>query len=498
SSAKPALDVVLWEPEMSLYADASRLLAQLVDEGQQTLAFVPSRIMAERVAIQASEKISSDSPIVSYRAGYLATDRRTLEHGLQQGKIRGVAATNALELGVDISGMDAVVIAGFPGTLSSLWQQIGRAGRAGSDALAILVAKPDPLDAYLMEHPQLIFEAPVETTVMDPENPNILGPQLCAAAQEEPLTEADSAWFGPSMITLAERLAAVKLLRRRPQGWFWTKTEWAVNAIDLRSMGGKPFHIIDTATGRVLGQADPAQADKSLFPGAVYLHQGDPWLVDALDQDTRQAFVHADRPGYYTQAQGGQSITIVRELTRKSVGQGIVCFGDIELTSRVTHYLRRDEHSNDVWDETPVELPQRVLSTQALWWILPAAPCQRLGLKGSELGAAAHAAEHTAIGLLAAFATCDRWDIGGLSTVLHEDTGECTVFVHDSHPGGAGFAKAGYERVTDWLAAAHERLTDCECVEGCPSCCVSPKCGNQNQHLDKAAGAKLLTILLDQ
>lgn len=491
-----ARTMVLWQPSQSMYADVATMLARMVDEGCQTLAFVPSRIMAERVAVNATRQMRSDRRIVSYRSGYLASDRRSIEHHMQTGEVHGVAATNALELGIDVAGMDAVVIAGFPGTLSSLWQQAGRAGRAGSDATVVLVGKPDPLDAYLFAHPSMIFDAPVETTVLHPANPNILGPHLCAAAQEMPLTKEDERWFGPMTVPLADRLASVELLRRRGESWFWTRPERAVDGIDLRSLGGRVIEIVEAETGRVLGQVDPSAADRTVFPGAIYLHQGEQWLVESLDHEGREATVRRTDPAYYTQAQGTDDVRVIAEHRRKPQGAGFVCFGDVEIISQVTHYLRRDEVSGDVWDETAVEMPVRRMQTQAMWWLLPDDVIRAAGLKGVEIGAAAHAAEHTAIGLLPAFAPCDRWDIGGLSTVMHPDTSLCTVFVHDGHPGGAGFAELGYERADAWLQATLDRLSTCECEAGCPLCCVSPKCGNANQHLDKHAARRLLEWLV--
>lgn len=491
-----ARTILLWEPKESLYGDVATLLARFVDEGKQTLAFVPSRLMAERVAINALQRSESGRTIAAYRAGYLASDRRSLEHELQTGQITGVAATNALELGIDVAGMDAVIIAGFPGTLASLWQQAGRAGRAGTDATVVLAAKPDPLDAWLFQHPEAIFDAPVETTVLHPANPHILGLHLCAAAQERPLGPPDTAHFGPTMSPLADQLSGLGLLRKRGQSWYWTRPERAVDAINLRSTGGAPIEIVESETGRVVGSVDPSAADRTVFPGAVYLHQGEQYLVEYLDFDAHEALVRRAEPGYYTQAQGTFEVRVLAEQQRKAQGASEVCFGDVELISQVTHYLRRDAVSGDVWDETPVEMPVRRMQTQAMWWLLPEQVTDPLGLKGVELGSGAHAAEHTAIGLLPAFAPCDRWDIGGLSTFLHPDTGVCTVFVHDGHPGGAGFARLGYERSGPWLAGTLERLQTCRCEAGCPRCCVSPACGNANQNLDKAAGLALVRQLV--
>lgn len=496
TSAHAARDVVLWRPAESLSGDVARVLARLVDERRQTIAFVASRQQAELVAVSAQEQVVGGAAIASYRSGYLASDRREIERDLSSGALTGVAATNALELGIDIAGMDAVVIAGFPGTRAALWQQAGRAGRGERDALVVLMARENPLDGYLFDHPELLFDAPVETTVLHPDNPHVLGPHLAAAAQESHLTASDERWFGPTMAGLADRLAQQGLLRRRPAGWFWTRPERAADAISLRSLGGRPLDIIDRDTGRVVGQVDPAAADRTVHEGAVYLHLGEQWLVDELVPDEHHVLVHAERPGYYTQAQGIDEVRILREAARRPFGRGQVSTGEVELSSQVVSYLRRDEITHDVWDQTPLDLPVRTMRTQSMWFTIPDEVVTRTGLNAIRLAGAAHGAEHTAIGLLPAFAPCDRWDIGGLSTVLHPDTGVCTIFVHDGHPGGAGFARRGFDLAERWLLATHERLATCPCDNGCPACVVSPKCGNENQMLDKAAALLLVGELL--
>lgn len=495
-SPHPARDVVLWRPEADAYGDAARLLAKLVDDQRQTIAFVASRAHCELMAVRAGQSAHSGRAIASYRSGYLAMDRREIERGLQSGGLFGVAATNALELGVDIAGMDAVIICGFPGTLASLWQQAGRAGRAGRDALVVMVQREDPLDAYLFDHPELIFDAPIERTVLFPANPQVMGPQLAAAAQEAPLTSADARWFGPTMASLCEQLCRAGLLRRRASGWFWPRPERAVDAIDLRGTGGKPLDIIEQDSGRVIGQVDMAAADHSVYPGAVYLHQGEQYLVDAYLPERREAMVQASRPGYFTQPRTTLDAHILSSDAHKHLGATEIFTGDIELTTQVTGYLRRDEQTSQVWDENPLDLPARTMSTKAVWWTVPEQIATDLGLSAIKLADAAHAIEHTAIGLLPGFAPCDRWDIGGVSMMVSPDTELCTIFVHDGQPGGSGFARAGYERAEVWLRGTLQRLRTCDCFAGCPACVVSPKCGNGNQHLNKEAATRLLGALL--
>jgi len=497
-SAAPASarTVALWEPQTTLNVDTAALLAGLADDGAQTLAFVASRAGAELVAVGAQEQSSDPAAIASYRAGYLAQDRRALEAALQSGELRGLATTNALELGVDVSGVEAVLVAGYPGKLSSFWQQAGRAGRAGQEALVVMLARENPLDAYLLSHPELVFDAPVENAVLHPDNPHVLGPHLAAAAQEHPLEAEDERWFGPLTMPLVEQLATQGVLRMRRDRWFWTRPDRAVDFINLRATGPSPIEIIERESGRVLGVVSHEAADRTVHPGAVYLHQGETWVVTDLDEDENQALVTATRPHYYTQAQSSFDIEICRELRRKPLGITEVAFGEVLITSQVTGYLRRDEVTHDVMDASELDMPERRLRTQGVWWTVPRELDRLLSWAPLVMGAAAHAMEHTAIGLLPLFAPCDRWDIGGVSTPAHRDTGLATIFVHDGMAGGAGFAARGYEVIEDWLGATLSRLESCECDDGCPACIVSPKCGNANQVLDKRDATTLLRALL--
>ncbi len=496
ASPHGARAVALWRPVNSLREDTARLLARLTDSGAQTIAFVPSRQGAELVSLAAQEQADQPARIATYRGGYLAADRRELEADLHSGRILGLASTNALELGVDIAGMDAVLISGYPGKLSSFWQQAGRAGRRGQEALVVLLARENPLDAYLLEHPELVFDAAVEPAVLHPGNPRVLGPHLAAAAQELPLSADDARWFGEATEPTARALAAQGVLRDRGGRFYWTRPDRAVDFISLRAMGDRPIDIIERDTGRVVGTVDEAAADQTVHPGAVYLHQGETFTVDSLDREEKQALVVSARPRYYTQAQGSFDIGVIRETDRRNLGVTEVVRGDVQLDSQVLAYLRRDEVTHEVWDSTPLDLPRRRMSTQAVWWTVPAHLARRLGWTDLQLGAAAHAMEHTAIGLLPAFAPCDRWDIGGVSTALHPDTGLATIFVHDGMAGGAGFAHRGFDVAEEWLTATLERLTRCACSDGCPACVVSPKCGNANQVLDRAGATELLGLLL--
>lgn len=496
ASPRPPRDIVLLRPDGSLTTTAATLLARLSAEGQ-TLTFTTSRVQAELVALRAKELSDAPATLASYRAGYLPGDRRSIEAALSDGRLRGVASTNALELGINIAGMDAVVTAGYPGTVAAFWQQVGRAGRTGREALAVLAARDDPLDAYLVDHPDLLFDAPLESSTIPTRNPFVLGPHLAAAAQEKPLTPDDATWFGPDTVDIADRLTRQGVLRRRSSAWYWTHAQRAVDSIDLRAMQGRAVEVVDEATGRVIGQVDPSAAHRTVHPDAVYVHQGETWIVDDLDESEHLALVRRAEPTYFTQAQTVTTVRILSGDEARPFGSGTLNRGSIELGSQVTGYLRRDSETGTVWDSHPLEFPERRMMTRALWWTLPADVVASLPFPEADLPGAIHAAEHAAIGLLPALVPCDRWDIGGLSTVLHPDTELTTVFVHDGLPGGSGLADAAFPLAERWWSATLDRLLTCACEAGCPACVVSPKCGNGNHPLNKDAAALIVATLLD-
>ncbi|WP_182526888.1 DEAD/DEAH box helicase [Nocardioides dongkuii] len=514
ASPRGQVSLALWEPPFTAHtgengapvrraasSETADLLTDLVLDGVRTLAFVRSRRGVEHVAMTAAELLGEVDPslssrVAAYRGGYLPEERRAIEDALRRGDLLGLAATNALELGIDVSGLDAVLMAGFPGTRAALWQQLGRAGREGQDALGVLIARDDPLDTYLVHHPEALLGRPVEATVFDPGNPYVLGPHLCAAAQEAPLTEADLPMFGPGARDVVDALTTSGLLRRRPRGWFWTDRRRAADLTDIRSAGGSPVQLVEAGTGRVVGTVDAAGAHSSAHPGAVYVHRGETWLVESLDLEEHVAEMSRADPVYSTSARELTEISIVRERDHRDWGGCRLSFGEVDVSHQVVSFLKRRQPSGEVIAEEPLDLPVRTLRTASVWWTVPDHVLAESGLATADLPGAAHAAEHCSIGLLPLFATCDRWDIGGVSTAVHPDTGVLTVFVYDGHPGGAGFAERGFAAARAWLSATRDAIVACGCLEGCPSCIQSPKCGNQNNPLDKAGAAALLDLLL--
>lgn len=513
-SPRGATTWLLWEPPLTdlrgeqgapvrrtATAETADLLADLVAGASRTLAFVRSRRGAEQVALATRRMLaevddSLPARVAAYRGGYLPEERRELERALVAGELLGLATTTALELGLDVSGLDAVLVAGYPGTRASLWQQAGRAGRSGQDALAVLVARDDPLDTYLVHHPGALFDQPVETTVLDPGNPYVLAPHLTAAAAELPLSDDDVDMFGPSAPALVERLAEEGLLRRRARGWFWTRRDRPVDRIDIRGTGGTPVRVVEAGTGRVLGTVDEPASHTFVHAGAVYVHQGATYLVASLNLDESVALVERAEPDYTTFAREHTDIRVVSTGRSTRWGEAHLCFGTVEVTRQVVSFLRRRLFTGEVLGEEPLDLPPRHLRTRAVWWTVPDDQVQTSGLSPADVPGAAHAAEHAAIGLLPLFATCDRWDVGGVSTAWHEDTACTTVFVYDGHPGGAGFAERGYEVAHAWLCATRDAIVSCSCEAGCPSCIQSPKCGDANSPLDKPGAVRLLDVLL--
>lgn len=516
ASPRAGLTFALWEPPLlpssvddggpvqlvrrSALREAADLLTDTVSQGVRTLAFVRSRRGAELVASMARRSLDEAAPglgdrVAAYRAGYLREERRALERALLDGSLHGLASTNALELGVDLTGLDAVIICGYPGTRASLWQQAGRAGRSGREALAVLIARDDPLDTYLVHHPEALFDRPVEATVLDPGNPYVLGPQLCCAAAEGPLTDENLDLFGGAAArAAAEALVASGALRRRRTGFYWTHP--GRPDVDLRGTGGAPVSVVESATGRLLGTVDPASSHFLVHPGAVHLHQGVSYVVDDLDLEDAVALVHAEEPDWSTHARDVTSLSVVSVRSYVDAGPVGLFLGEVDVTSRVVSYQRRRAGSGEVIDTRPLDLPASELRTVAVWFTVSASALAGAGLEPADVPGALHAAEHAAIGLLPLVATCDRWDIGGLSTAAHPDT-ECpTVFVYDGHPGGAGFAERAYAAAGAWLRATRDVIAECGCEAGCPSCVQSPKCGNGNNPLAKPEAVRVLETVL--
>ncbi len=489
-------------PRRTALATAADVLADLVLDRVRTLTFVKSRKAAETVAILARNHVEQVAPeltstIASYRAGYLPEERRDIESRLRSGDLLGVSTTNALELGVDISGLDATVMAGWPGTRASFWQQVGRAGRDQQEAMALLIASDNPLDQYLVRHPESIYDTPIEAAVCDPTNSNVLYGHLACACAERYLTDDDIELFGSrsQVEMILNTLQANGLIRKRPQGWFWAGEGRPHDLVDLRGSGDGPFQIVESDTGRLLGTIDCDAALRQVHEGAVYTHLGETYVVDRLDLDDRVSLVHSELVDYSTYARDVTTVDVVSEVDHKSFGNITMSRGIVEVTEQVVAFQKRRNISGQIIADVALELPPTTLTTQAMWWTTPIDVLNQLEIL--DVAGCMHAAEHAAIGLLPLFTLCDRWDIGGVSFAAHPDTGMATVFIYDGYAGGAGFSYHGYEIATDWLGATRDTISECSCNDGCPACVQSPKCGNNNHPLDKDAATVLLSYLLN-
>jgi DEAD/DEAH box helicase domain-containing protein len=517
ASPQGARTVALWEPALrsdltgengapvrrSAGSEAARVMADLIAEGARTLTFVRSRRGAELTALAARARLENIAPeltetVASYRAGYLPEDRNALERALLDGRLRGLATTNALELGIDIAGLDAVVLAGFPGTVTSFWQQAGRSGRRGQGALVVLVARDDPLDTYLVHNPAALLDKPIERVVIDPANPYILGPQLLCAATELPLDDTEVRTLGAEEV--AGRLVDDGLLRRRSGKYYPAPGVDPHPAVDIRGPTGGQIVIVESDTGRLLGTAGAGQAAASVHPGAVYLHQGESYVVDALDFDEGMAFVHGEDPGYATFARELTDIAVTGAGERRVFGSVTLGLVPVSVTNRIVGYLRR-RLTGEVIDFVELDMPPHTLATAAVMYTITPETLHRNGIDPIQIPGSLHAAEHAAIGLLPLVASCDRGDIGGLSTAVgpestQDSDGLPSVFVYDGYPGGAGFAEQGFRQASTWLGATAAAIEACECPSGCPSCVQSPKCGNGNEPLDKAGAVRVLRLVL--
>jgi DEAD/DEAH box helicase domain-containing protein len=498
---------VLWNPPMldeelgqrrSAVTEASYLLRNLVEREVRTIAFCRTRRSAELVAEFTRRELPGilKRRVKAYRAGYLPEERRALERALSSGELLGVAATNALELGIDVGSLDAALLTGYPGTRASMWQQAGRAGRRSDGSLAILIAQDDPLDQYLMQHPADLFEKPPEAAVIDPSNPYVVEPHLACAAREQPLHEEEVVMFGPEAPAAVERLVAKGGLFRRRGLLYHRGRESPHRLVDIRSASGDLFAIVDQETGSLLGTVDESRAFLHVHPGAVYLHQGEQYEVQNLDLVTSVALVRRGEPPYYTQPKHTTELEVLEVREEAPLGHLPALFGDVRVTRQVIGYQRKASSTNEVIDTVPLDLPAQRLVTRALWWLLTPGVLRLGRIEPAVLPGAAHAAEHAAIGLLPLVATCDRWDIGGLSTPLHLDTGMATIFIYDGYPGGAGIAERGFRSGHRLLEATFEAVRDCRCSRGCPACIQSPKCGNGNEPLDKPGAVALLAAML--
>ncbi len=504
-------DFVFWNPPLmdekktarrSAHWEATNLFTDLVSQGTRTLTFTRTRRLCELIYIYTKQRLQEENYelsrlIMPYRGGYMPEDRRKIEQELFGGQLLGVVATNALELGIDSGGLEATVLDGYPGSISSTWQQAGRSGRSQGESLSFLVAWDNPLDQYFMRHPSDFFQKGFEHVLVNPDNPYILKDHLLCAAWERPLDAIDEEIFGGDFTKERDALAEEGQLReRRGKFYLAPSISYPAQNINIRSSSGEDYAVVDVATGSLMETVESSVAFFQVHPGAVYLHQGDSFLIDKLDLTNRVAYAEPTRVNYYTETKEIHDLRIEKVREKKTVKGVNVSVGDVQVTIDVVGFKKYRQFSEEVIGEEPLDLPTINFPTVALWFDIPSKAASIIAGKGMDFAGGLHATEHAAIGILPLFALCDRNDIGGVSTPLHPDTGKAQVFIYDAYPGGIGIAEKGFDMITELWEATLNVIAECPCEDGCPSCVQSPKCGNNNKPLDKAAAGVILRELV--
>jgi DEAD/DEAH box helicase domain-containing protein len=500
-------DLAMWNPPLldeasgarrSALSEAADLLAELVTHGVRTICFLKSRRGIELIQRFARENLERRGKpelaqrIAPYRGGYTPQQRRELEARLSDGELLAVVATDALELGIDIGELDAAICVTFPGTVASLRQMWGRAGRRRR-GLAIYVAGQDALDQFFCRHPEEFIDRPVEAAILDHANDQIASRHLIAAAYELPLTDADDEVFGPEWRERAQRLLAAGELRVVSGKLAPKRSDFVASRIPLRSASADSVAVIEREAGEMLGLVEAERAFTTIHPGAIYLHLGRSYEVERLDVEERRAIVSSFDGDWYTRPKKETEIYIERTREQRQVAGVELNFGEVSVTEQVIAFQRVAISDQEPIDIVALELPEQSFVTQALWYVLPdhlAAALPSDALLGS-----LHATEHSQIAVLPLIAMCDRWDIGGLSTNVHFQTGRATIFIYDGHPGGVGISRRGYEQFERLLGDAERLISECPCESGCPSCVQSPKCGNLNEPLHKAGALELMGLM---
>jgi DEAD/DEAH box helicase domain-containing protein len=498
TSPKAEREVVIWNPPLldpelgqraSALGEAARLLSQLASQGLRTICFAKSRKAAELIHRFAADRVDAATArrLAPYRAGYTPEQRREIERRLVEGDLLGVTATDALELGIDIGLLDCAISVGFPGTVASLRQQWGRAGRRDR-GLAVLIASEDALDQFFAREPEALLSRRVEAAILDHANPRILDPHVLAAAFEAPLGGADAETLGSETI---ERAALLPELEETSAGYVWKGRDYPAARVSLRSGDMDSFTVVDTESGTLLGLVERDRAYSTVHEGAVYLHLGEQYVVESLDLESRVALVAPASVGWYTQVKKDTE-TAIEEVERTELTLGVeLQFGRVSVSEQVVAYARKAVRDGSTIEVCPMLMPETTFETEAVWFCPEPGHLQELERMPVLLGTL-HAAEHALIALLPLWAMCDRWDIGGLSTNVHFQTGRPTIFVYDGHAGGVGITARGFNRFGGWVEDTAHLLERCPCTSGCPSCVQSPKCGNLNEPLDKTGALTLL------
>ena len=501
--------VALWNPPLedpetgargsSLYETAN-LYVDLVRNGIHTIVFGRSRKVTELIHIESARRLGGMGDRISpYRAGYTAKDRRTIERRLFSGELIGITATNALELGIDVGGLDAALLCTFPGTVSSFLQQSGRAGRSTEMSLVVLIAGDDALDQYFMRHPDELFDRAPESAIINPDNRRILDLHLSCAAHELPLTLSDRRYFGEGLEEAARKMVIEGNLRHQKGKLLWAGRRSPAFGTSLRSSDNRSFSVYDGRTGKVIGKLEWTRAFSDAHEGAVYLHRGKTYLIEHMDLERQEIVTRPTRVAYYTEPYIEKDLSVIEVERSEKIGVTGFHLGRVRVASQVMGFRRRHKGGNRGNRKiTRLDLPPVEIETQAFWFSFTDYLFNKARLHNRQLPGALHAAEHTMIAMMPLFAICDRSDIGGLSITHHPDTGGAAIFIHDGYDGGGGIAPIAYRIGHELVSSTLDTLLQCPCTAGCPSCTQSPKCGNFNEPLSKKGATFLLSALLER
>lgn len=506
TSPSGARTVVLWNPptideetnrRRSTLGESADLFLDLVRRDERTIVFARSRKATELLYRNVHERLPTTARdrVAAYRGGYLPQQRREVEARLFSGRLTGIVATNALELGIDVGGLDAAVLSSFPGTISAFRQQSGRAGRARDESLVVLVGGEDALDQYFMTHPTELFTRLPEAAVINPDNPMVAEAHTACAANELPLVPGDRDILGEAIEEAANRLVQQGHLRMRDGRLYWARRERPAPQVDIRASGGPTYHVVGPEG--LVGTLDEERAFRDGHEGAIYLHQGETFVVELLDLDRREVRVVPAQVPYYTQPRTEKILEVVDEERVDRIGPVRHALGVVRVETLVVGYRKLRLGTREVLETVDLDLPSTVFQTQGIWFSIPDDVLDQAGIDHRTAPGALHAAEHAGIALMPLMAICDRWDIGGLSTPWHPQLGGPSIFIYEAYPGGAGISPVAFEAGRDHLTATLRAIRDCPCLSGCPSCVQSPKCGNGNDPLDKHAAARLLATILD-
>jgi DEAD/DEAH box helicase domain-containing protein len=487
-------------PDLSATTVAARLFVEALRKGLKTIAFTQARKLTEILHMTVTQSAPElASGVSSYRAGFLAEERREIEQGLGSGAVTGVISTSALEMGIDIGGLDACILVGYPGTIIDTWQRSGRVGRSGRESVVILIGQPDALDQYFMRNPYDFFGRPFEAAVVDPDNPDVLDAHLPCAAAEIPLKETDDAYGSTGLLTARASVleARGELLRSAAGEEWYAARPHPERQVEIRSVG-PGYTILWKDRKEVVGTSDGVRVFRECHPGAIYLHRGQQYLVTGLDLRGRNAFVKPIAARYHTRALSDKETEILQVLKSRPVANFLVRLGRLRVTEQVVGYEKRKFFSGELLDSEALDLPPQRFETVGLWIEIEDVIRKMIERRNLHLMGGMHALEHALIGMFPLFALCDRNDIGGIAMPRHAQLQKDAIFVYDGTPGGVGLAARGFEMVQELLRKTAQLIASCGCDEGCPSCIHSPKCGSGNKPLDKEAALLLVRALLGE